>query len=539
MDEYQLPLKLRAPFPTHAERAVAASDHPLASRAACKIVAQGGNAVDAAVALSFMLGVVCPHYTGIAGGGFAMVWMPGWPAPRWLDFREVACAAAHPETYYDMPVGSAWEGKYSVGVPGSIAGLAELHENFGSLPWADLIAPAIERAERGVLVDPNWARIAMLKQEAVARWPEASRIFMPKGRSPRQGDRIIQKDLARSYASLAREGPRGFYEGEVAASLLPSLEGWISARDLANYRVRWREPLTMPWDGGELYTVSSPSAGGMQLLQVLGLMERQGRCSTQGVRFHHRLAEAMRISFRERCEVGGDPDFGAPDPVPFVTPWWFDQWTPLLRDHSRLALSGPVLAYARGGTSSHVVATRDGGVVVMTESINHWFGSLLVPHGTGLVLNNIMDDFSTLPYRPDQFDLVPTALNEVQAGKRPLSSSTPTIWMQNGKPRLLVGSAGGPRITTSVAQILLHSRWNDCNIQQAVTAPRVHHQWHPDHLEVEPQVNSWLREELAELGHVTVERACRSHAAAVECHWDDHYFTGGWDFRAFGAARGL
>lgn len=539
MDEEQLPPHLRAPFPTVSGQAVAVSDHPLASRVACKVLQQGGNAVDAAIAMSFMLGVVCPYYTGIAGGGFALIWMPGWSEPRCLDFREVAPAAAHSQVYCDLPARVSFEGPLAVGVPGSIAGLAELHRSFGRLSWSDLVWPSVERAQKGVSVDPNWARISWLKSQAMARWPELSRIFLPDGRSPHQGVRIFQPDLAQTYRLLAQEGPEAFYEGQLAEAICQATNQWITPQDLRAYRPIWREPLSLPWDGGQLFTLPAPSAGGLQLLQTLGLMERLGRCSTREVEFFHRLAECMRVSFRQRCDSVGDPDFGAPESGHSLDSSWFQHWTAQLSGGERLNLAGPALAYSDGGTASHVVASQEGGLVVITESVNHWFGSMLVPPSTGLVLNNIMDDFSTAPHRPDQFGLVPTPLNQVAPGKRPVSSSTPSIWMEQGRPRLALGSAGGPRITTSVAQILLHCRWSEQNIQQAVQEARIHHQWHPDYLEVEPQFSPWLRQQLAERGHVLSERTCRSHAAAVECHWDQGFFSAGQDFRSFSAARGL
>ena len=544
MDEDQLPAHLRAPFPTLGRRAVAVSDHPQASQAACDIVQSGGNAVDASVAMSFVLGCCCPYYAGIGGGGFALVWLPDWSEPRWLDFREVAPAAAHPEFFESLPTNAAYQGKHSVGVPGNVAGLYELHSRYGRLPWSEVLAPAVACARQGVRVDSNWYRISLTKEAAMAEWPEASRIFLRDGRSPFPGTCLTFEDLAQTYTKLAELGPDYFYRGELAARIVSSLDGWMTAADLENYRVRWRTPLQMGWGSGRVYTVSAPSAGGLQLLQILGLMQRLGSAHMGPPRipevdFYHWLTESMRISFRERIHCAGDPDFRAPDPVHFLNSEWFDHWLPQISDSSALSLSAPALAYSEGGTASHAVASHDGGGVIMTESVNQWFGSLVVPPGTGVLLNDIMDDFSTGPHKPDQFSLPPSPWNQVEAGKRPASSSAPAIWMENGRPRLLVGSAGGPRITTSVAQILLNLSWNGENVQQAVSRARIHHQWHPDVLEVEPQVPLALREALAGRGHRVMERNCRSHAAALECHWDEGFFSGGNDFRSFGAARGL
>ena len=465
--------------------------------------------------------------------------MPGWREPRWLDFREVAPAAAHQATFEDLPDTASTQGKHSVGVPGMMAGLGELHQQFGRLPWKDLFEPAIAAARRGVPVDPNWYRVSLQKERILSGFPEAARLFLRDGVSPFPGTAVALPELAATYEYLAAEGAGAFYQGPLAEKIVACLGDWMTAQDLADYRVRWRTPLGMDWRGGRVHTVSSPSAGGLQLLQVLGLMERRGRPEASAEDNAHWLAEAMRISFRDRCRSAGDPDFMGPDPGLYLSGDWFEDWSSQMSPDSVLQLMGPTLAYASGGTASHAVACADGGVVVITESINHWFGSFLVPSGTGMLLNNIMDDFTTHAHRPDGFNLAPAPWNLVEAGKRPVSSSTPAVWMQEGKPRLVVGSAGGPRITTSVAQILLNSVWHGHNIQEAVTAPRLHHQWYPDHLEVEPQVPDGLREALRARGHRIQEHACRSHAAALECHWDEGFFSAGADFRSFGAARGL
>lgn len=420
-----------------------------------------------------------------------------------------------------------------------LAGLGELHTRFGKLPWSQLFQPAISAARAGVAVDPNWHRISLSKESILAQFPEASRLYLRDGASPFPGTTVQLPELADTYQYLADQGAAAFYRGPLAERLLGSLDGWMTRQDLEDYRVRWRVPLSMDWRGGCVHTVSSPSAGGLQLLQVLGLMERRGGPACSPEQHAHWLAEAMRISFRDRTQSAGDPDFGGPDPGQFLTSEWFEEWSGRLSADSVLSLSGPTLAYASGGTASHVVASPDGGVVVITESINHWFGSFVVPRGTGVLLNNIMDDFTTQAHRPDGFNLAPAPWNLVQAGKRPVSSSTPAVWMLDGRPRLVLGSAGGPRITTSVAQILLNSVWYKMNIQQAVSAPRIHHQWYPDHLEVEPQVPEGLRQSLSRLGHRVQEQACRSHASALECHWDEGFFSGGADFRSFGAARGF
>ena len=536
MREYEFPPYLRAPFPTLGKGCVAVSDHPLASQAACRMFELGGNAVDAAVAMSLALNCTCPYYTGIGGGGFALVWLPGWEEPRWLDFRETAPRASSATFYEDRPAHHSWEGPFSVGVPGQVAGLDVLLREHGRLGWAEVVAPAVEMARSGVSVDANWYRVGLNKQADLARYPEAARLYLDHGSSPFPGTVLRFPDLAGSLEQLAEQGARAFYEGEIARRIVAELPDWLTLQDLADYRPRWREPLSLDWDGGRLFTVGAPSAGGLQLLQMLALLQKMGRCSVDESEFYHRLSEAMRISFRVRGEAVGDPDDHPLQLSEHLSPSWLEYWAGRIHSRNVMPLAGPALAYPGGGTASHAVACRDGGVVVLTESVNHWFGSMVVARGTGILLNNIMDDFSTKPHHPDQFGVVPSKLNLPLPGRRSVSSSAPSLWFEDGRPRLAVGSAGGPRITTSVAQVLLQRRWKSQNIQQAISAPRIHHQWFPDELEVEPLFPVHFRANLEGRGHQLVERVCRSHACALECHWEEGFFSAGADFRSFGGA---
>jgi gamma-glutamyltranspeptidase/glutathione hydrolase len=532
MQEEQLPSYLRAPFPTLGRQGASVSDHPLASQAAIDTLAAGGNFADASLVQSLVLAVCCPYYTGLGGGGFAIYWKPGWERPKWLDYREFGPAAAHPEVYLPHPAQVSFEGKLAVGVPGAVAGLYQLHQELGQLPWLRLFEPAIELARRGVQVDPNWRRITLMKQQRLRHWPDAARLYLTEQGAPELGERLTFPELAETLRRLSEEGPDYFYRGRLAQQICDCLDHWMGPQDLQDYQPRLREPLLFPWQTGQLYTVSAPSAGGVQLAQILGLVERLGVEPNQR---DHLLAEAMRISFSERGGNLGDPDFGSPDSSLGLSQEWFEHWCSRFHPQRRLDLGLPVLRRPGGGTASHAVATSEG-VMIITESINHWFGSMLVVPGTGLLLNNIMDDFTTHPQQVDQFGVAPSLLNLPMAGKRPVSSSAPCLFMKSGRPRLLLGSAGGPRITTSVAQLLIHSQMDQMNVAQAMAQPRLHHQWCPDFVEVEPQFPQGRREELSRRGHRCEERACRSHACALECHWEQGLFSAAGDWRSFGGA---
>lgn len=544
-----------SPFPTWGARGIAACDHERASQAGCEVMAEGGNAVDAAVTVSLTLGVLCPQYTGVGGGGFMIVWLPEMKSPEVLDYRETAPAASHPTMFNDAPATASTRGPLAVGIPGTVAGLAEVLERYGTISWERALAPGIELAERGFPTYPNLRRVILGRKEALEEFPEAYRLFVTQtGEGPLPGQLLRLEDLAATYRRLAEHGPREFYEGETAQRIADCLQkqgGLITVDDLRGYQPVWRQPLHAGYRGNEVYTLGPPSGGGIQLLQILQMLEpfsflpeKAGSAQT-----YHLQAEAMRISFADRSSWIADPDFYDIPASAMLDPARIAELhlmidperaidlveTPPLEGFvpSGHSLPGP------GGTASFATADPHGGFVVATESVNLWFGSMVVPEGTGIVLNNIMDDFSRQPGTPDAFGLVSSRINQIEPGKRAASSSCPALISRAGKPYIAAGSAGGPRIATSVYQIINHLIDHQVNVRQAMDAPRIHHQWLPNELVVEKFVPEDVRKRLRALGHRVVEGPSRSHGCSIMWDETDELFYGAGDFRSGGGAVGL
>ena len=549
------PNTLEAPFPVWGKRGMAVSDHIDASEAACQVLREGGNAVDAAVTLSLTLGVVCPHYTGIGGGGFALFWLPGMDQPRLFDYREIAPARAHPEMFGDDDLASI-RGGLAVGVPGAIAGLSHLLEEFGTISWARALAPGIELARKGVKAYPNLRRVVLGRQEHLSQFPAAARLFLGEdGRGPQPGQLLVMDDLANTYERLARNGPREFYEGETARLLIQGIRdhgGLMTESDLASYSWVERTPLTAQYKGRDFWTVGPPSAGGIQLLQMLHIMEPFGLGPKDlgSSLAYHLQTESMRMSFADRSVWVADPAFFQVPVEGMLDRVRLDELHAMVSRQKATELFSPpplrlqptppqgVAEPGKGGTAAFLAADEAGGFVACTESVNLWFGSMVIPDGTGVVLNDVMDDFSRNPGIPDAFGLVSSRINQVEPGKRPCSSSCPALVFRNGGPVAAIASAGGPRIATTVFQLALNLYDHDLNIRQALDSPRIHHQWLPNELAVEWNVPHDVRQALKMMGHKVVEGPSRSHAVGLLRHEDDGNFYGAGDIRAGGDAAG-
>lgn len=545
---------LEPPFPRWGQRGMAVSDHIDASEAACQVLREGGNAIDAAVTLSLTLGVVCPHYTGIGGGGFALFWLPGMDAPRVFDYREVAPSKAHPEMFGDDELASI-RGGLAVGVPGAIAGLSHLLQEFGTISWERALAPGIELARKGVETYPNLRRVVLGRKDHLECFPEASRLFLGEnGSGPLPGQRLVMTDLANTYERMARNGPREFYEGETARLLIAGIKdagGLMTKADLASYSWVERQPLKGAYKGRDIYTIGPPSAGGIQLLQMLHIMEPFGlgpADAGSGLAYHLQ-AEAMRLSFADRSVWVADPAFFQVPVDGLLDRARLDELHAMVSREQALELFEPPALRAQpspqgvslpgvGGTAAFLAADQSGGFVAATESVNLWFGSMVIPQGTGVVLNDVMDDFSRNPGIPDAFGLVSSRINQVEPGKRPCSSSCPALVFRDGRPVAALASAGGPRIATTVFQLALNLYDHELNIRAALDSPRVHHQWLPNEVSVEWNVPQDVRDTLTRLGHKVVDGPSRSHAVGLVRQEDDGIFYGAGDVRAGGDAVG-
>jgi len=533
-----------------------------ATRAGLAMLQAGGNAVDAAVAAAFALSVTDAHHSGLGGGGFLLLRLADGRVVA-LDARETAPAAATRDMYVGPGVAkdASHVGALSVATPGLLRGLSQALEQYGTLPLRQVMAPAIRLAEQGFEIGPRHAQALRFWQAhgLAERFPATARIQLPGGEEPiRNGWRLVQKDLARSLRRIAAEGPEVFYRGELGRALVREVQrrgGLLTRRDLARYRARLREPIRGHYRGLEVLSFPPPSSGGVALVEMLNLLEpfdlaRRGAGSSASL---HIIAEAMKLAFADRAAFLGDADFVQVPVERLISrayadrlrarlnpPWW--RRSPLTWGRGEMAIrvEGPGEPAVGGGTTHLSVTDAEGNAVAITQTINLILGSGITVPGTGIVLNDEMDDFSVAPDVPNAFGLVDTrGQNAIAPGKRPLSSMSPTILLRDGRPFLVTGSPGGPRIITTTLLTILDLVDYGMNVQEAVSAPRFHHQWLPDRLYVEPEIPRDVVEALRRHGH-RVE-VSRRHWSSAQCVWVDPSTGlqyGGSDPRSDGLALG-
>jgi gamma-glutamyltranspeptidase/glutathione hydrolase len=534
-----------------------------ATRAGVEMLAAGGNAVDAAVATAFALGVTQPYSMGIGGGGFVLLRLSNGEVAA-IDARETAPAGADRDMYVREGVAedASLAGPLAVGTPGLVAGLALTLERYGSKSLAEVLAPAIRLAERGFAIGPGHARLLerMRGYGLPERFPETGRIqFPPAGTPAEPGWRLVQEDLARTLRRIAREGPDAFYRGAIAEAIAADMKrrgGLVTREDLAGYRPKLRKPVRGSYRGHEILSFPPPSSGGAILVEILNILEgldlaARGAGSSAGL---HRIAEAMKLAFADRAAYFGDPDFVevpvaqltakayAADLRARINPAWWRRapWT-WGRGEAAIRVRGPGLPLDDSGTAHFSVTDGEGNAVAVTGTINTAFGSGVTVPGTGILLNNEMDDFAKAPNRPNVYGLVDTrGANAIAPGKRPLSSMTPTLLLREGRPFMVTGSPGGPRIITTVLLSILNVIDYGMDIQEAVSAPRFHHQWVPDVLFVERAIPEDVIRALRRRGHaVEVSKRNWSSAQAILIDPESGWQMGGTDPRSDGLALGV
>ncbi len=487
-----------------------ASAHPLATDSGYFMLQQGGNAVDAAVATALAISVVTPFSAGIGGGGFALYFEPETGEIQALDFRERAPGEADRDLYLDeagQPRSRrvSLDGHLAAGVPGTVAGLAELHRKYGQLPWARVVAPAITLAQEGFTVSQRLADRSKGRLEILSSNPAAREIFTRDGEPLTVGDTLIQRDLANVLQTIAVD-PKQFYTGWIAERIEADMStngGLITRQDLANYSVKWRSPLCGTFRTYRVCSMPPPSSGGVHLVQmlnmlnlfpeVLGAVQQNPTPRTLG-HYHHLLAEVMKIAYADRAEYLGDPDF-VEVPVPALTSRGYGiaraREIDLERARSasdvKPASADAIRQYTQRPdfpeTSHLSVIDGDGRAVSLTFTVNGPFGAGVVASGTGVLLNNEMDDFAIAPGVPNLFGVVGGDANAIAPGKTPLSSMSPTIVTNAQDPRqleMVLGTPGGSRIITMVLQVFLNATVRGMSLDDAVAAPRLHHQWQPD-----------------------------------------------------------
>lgn len=502
-----------APVAPRFENGAVASGHAAASEAGATLLRAGGDAVDAAAAVMASLGVVTPQSSGLGGGFFALVYRADEKRTYVLDSRETAPGAAHPHMFREggRPDGAVrveakrWGG-LSVAVPGEVAGMAALHSRWGRRPWADLFGPAIEQAEEGVEVNGYLGHIYEKVAERFEKSPAAAALYQVDGRTPRRGDVFRNPALAATLRRLASDGPDWFYRGGLAAEVATAVQGAggiVTRADLEGYRPAWREPLVRSFLGHRVVTMPPPSSGGLVLLQILGTLQHVDLppMGWNSSAYLHHLAEAMKPAFADRAGKMGDADFVDVPVRRLLDARMLRRRAAAIEPTRAREIAGPAGAPDDAGTAHLSVVDARGNWVVATSTINYGYGSLVVVPGRGFVLNNQMDDFSAAGDEANLFGLRGSEANLPAPGKRPLSSMSPTLVLQGDLPVLGLGGSGGPRIITSVAQVILNVLLWERPLQEAVSAPRIHHQWKPDQLRVEEDLPRDVRVALEARGH--------------------------------------
>jgi len=522
-------VRAAAAEPVFSRKGMVATSVGPAARVGREVLEAGGNAVDAAIATGFA--AACAHHfsSGIGGGGFFVIHIAAERKSYVLDAREVAPAATTAALYRtaegEPDPEKLRSGGASVAVPGLVQGFAEAHERFGKLPWKQVIAPAARLCREGVAVTRYHQRILqVVRDRMLERNPETARIQLDQGQVPELGWKLVQEDLAATYDRIAEAGVRAMTEGPIAEAIVETVRsdgGVLSLEDLAGYRTRWREPVVGRYRGYEIVSMPPPSSGGIALVEMLNVLEHFDlrAAKPNSSEMLHLLAGAMQLAFADRAVYLGDPAFyDVPQdwltssayadelaarmlPAPFFArpPW---RWGKPKVLHVQRPSRAPI---DDSGTTHISVMDAEGNAVALTQTVNTLFGSGLTARGTGIVLNNEMDDFALAPNTPNAFELLGADANSIEAGKRPLSSMTPTLVLRDGQVRFVTGSPMGPYIITTVLQTLIHLIDFDMDVQQAVSMPRVHHQWRPDELRMEPEHPRDVVERLEWMGHPVVQ----------------------------------
>jgi gamma-glutamyltranspeptidase/glutathione hydrolase len=509
----------------HAPHAIVVSVHELGSRAGVEIMRAGGNAVDAAVATGFALAVVYPQAGNLGGGGFMLIRLADGRV-HFVDYREKAPAAATANMYLDaqgnVVKNASVVGYKSIGVPGSVAGMVYAEKEFGKLTLGQVVAPAIKLARDGYPV--SWQDAQDLHDDDLAKFSESRRIFQRNGNYYKQGEVFRQPELARTLERIA-SNPDDFYHGAMARELAASLQkggGLITAEDLAHYEVKEREPIRGTYRGDEIISAPPPSSGGIALLEILNILEgydlaKAGSRSASAV---HLTVEAFRRAFYDRAEFLGDPDFSKIPVAQLIDKKYGAAWresidparASISKDLKRPAIFSELKQYASRHSQSlavrepehtthYSVVDSNGDAVAVTTTLNDSFGSRVTAEGLGFLLNDEMDDFAAKQGVPNLYGLIQGPANAIGPGKRPLSAMTPTIVLKDGKLYLVLGSPGGARIITTVANILIGVVDYGMNIQEAVNAPRFHSQWMPDVVNVERWFSPDAVRLLDQMGH--------------------------------------
>ena len=533
--------------PVIGRNGMVASQNAAASEIGAEILRQGGNAIDAAVAVGLALAVTLPRAGNIGGGGFMLVHLADEERTVAIDFREVAPKAASRDMYFDAS-GEVDEATYrsthkSSGVPGSVAGFDHILKHYGTMSWSAVAAPAIRLARDGFAVTDDLAQNLDRAKERLTRNETTRRTYYkPDGESHEVGEILRQPELAWTLEQIADTGAEAFYRGAVAEKIVADMaahNGLITMEDLADYRVIEREPVRGRFGDYEIAAMSAPSSGGMHIVQMMNLFEHfdlaaMGHGSADAV---HVMAESMKLAYADRSKYLGDPDF-VDIPVKALTSKAYarDLAASISMDRARPSdeiLPGKLAPYESPETTHYSILDRHGNAVVNTYTLMFSYGSGVVIDGAGILMNNNMGNFTLRPDIPDAFGLRGSADNQIAPGRRPVSSMTPLIVFRDDRPYLLTGSPGGSRIITSNLQLLVNVLIHGMNIADATAAPRMHHQWFPDVLQLESGYSPDTIRILRERGHEI--RHSQAMGSLQTVMWRDGLFYGYSDPRRPGA----
>jgi gamma-glutamyltranspeptidase/glutathione hydrolase len=491
--------------PVVATSGMVATQEALATKAGLEVLKEGGNAIDAAVTVGFTLAVTLPEAGNLGGGGFMLVHLAKTNQNVAIDYREKAPLAATKDMFIDAngrvdPTKSRYS-YLAVGVPGTVAGMVTALEKYGTISLARALQPGISLAENGFPINEYMYRTLVEAKEKMQPYPASTAIFYkPNGIPYQMGEILVQKDLAKSLKLIAKEGKKAFYEGSIADAIVAEMKangGLITKEDLARYQPVIRQPVKGNYRGYEIYSMPPPSSGGVHLIQILNILEKFPLQSLghNSARTIHLMAESMKLAYADRSKFLGDPDFVALPVERLIDKRYAD----ILRQKINLERATPSEKIAPGNpyqvkesnsTTHYSVIDKYGNAVANTYTLNFSYGSCITVPGTGILLNNEMDDFSAKPGVPNAFGVIGGTFNAIEPEKRMLSSMTPTIVLKDGKPFLVTGSPGGSRIITTTLQLLTNAIDFQMNIAEATNALRIHHQWLPDRLQVEKGLNN-------------------------------------------------
>ncbi len=515
--------------PVWAKNGMVATQEALASDIGLQILKDGGNAVDAGVAVGFALAVTLPRAGNIGGGGFMMIYDAKQGKTVALDYREKAPSSASRDMYLDDEGNAVSDlSRYhglAVGVPGTVAGLLKALEEHGTMSREQVMAPAIALAEDGIEVTAGLSESLTALSDRLQKWPSTKKVFFKADGSAYQpGERLKQPELARSLKRIATQGADGFYKGETARDIVKAVNaagGSMSLQDLADYEAIARVPVKGDYRGYEIVSMPPPSSGGIHIIEILNILEGYplkdyGQNSAQTI---HLMAEAMQLAYADRAEYLGDSDFIDVPASGLTSQAYADKLRTLIDPNkatpaSTIKANNP-LPYESDQTTHFSIVDKDGNAIANTYTLNFSYGTGLVADGTGILLNNEMDDFSAKPGVPNGYGLIGGDANAVEANKRPLSSMSPTLVFKDNKPYIVTGSPGGSRIITTVTQIISNVIDHDMNIAEATHAPRIHDQWLPDEIRVEKALNIDTVKKLESMGHTVSPKSAMGSTQSI------------------------